>query len=82
MPDQICGNCRFWVSDDTKTQCRRMPPYLFVLPATTFQPAVVLPIWPTPGKTEFCGEWRGLETGRVVQFPQRDPGDENPSGAA
>ncbi len=76
-----CSTCRYFLVDGNSTICRRYPPYPLLIPASMVQAAGVLPLWPNPNAEAWCGEHRSVVApGEVLRFPQRDPGDENPSG--
>ncbi len=66
-----CSTCRYYIVEAQSVTCRRYPPHPFVIPASTLQPAIVVPVWPNPGAAQYCGEWRSSEAtiGGVLKFP-------------
>lgn len=74
-----CATCRFYMMEGRDGVCRRNPPLPFIAPASMFEPAKVVPIWPNPTSDLWCGCFEPADTRpTVIPFPQRDPGDENP----
>lgn len=77
-----CATCRYFLVEAQRTICRRYPPVAIVIPASMIEAARIMPLWPNPDPGAYCGEYRPAEValGGVLRFPQRDTGDENPSG--
>lgn len=90
MSDQTCGLCKYPASDgQSGLLCRRYPPHPVVVKAENVgqQTGVTTTsVFPPVPQNGWCGEWKPAQPGTVtvlqpmsvVQFPQRDPGDENP----
>ena len=64
----ICKNCRFYWSEPGMVICRRKPPYVFLVPASTLEMPRTVSIWPGVQDTWWCGEFAPQVESTVVQL--------------